>query len=126
MLATRFLAVSIVVFSSADHSATASTVRDLVKYCSSSIDTSDYSYCLGVMAGAEDLAAFAIGDDLVRNPLGTPDLNICLGAPDHAPGELADVFMAWAKAYPATWNWDEAYGLVAAFREKWPCGSIGR
>ncbi len=26
----------------------------------------------------------------------------------------------------AAWNWDEAYGLVAAFREKWPCGSIGR
>jgi hypothetical protein len=48
---TRFLALSIAVLLSVGPSATASTVHDLAKYCSSTIDNSDYSYCLGVMAG---------------------------------------------------------------------------
>jgi hypothetical protein len=126
MFATRFLAVSIAVFSSADHSATASTVRDLVKYCSSSIDTSDYSYCLGVMAGAGDMAGFVIGNELIKDPLGDSTLDICLGHPGPDRAALAEVFVAWARTYPSAANWDESFGLVAAFRAKWPCGSIGR
>jgi FPC/CPF motif-containing protein YcgG len=65
MLATRFLAVNITVLSSAGpNSARASTVHDLVTYCSSSIDSSDYSYCVGVMVGPEDLAKVATFNEL--------------------------------------------------------------
>jgi hypothetical protein len=188
MFATRFLAVSIAFLSSADHSATASTVRDLAKYCSSSIDTSDYSYCLGVMAGAKDLATVATATELLRQsrqdpfplpndpqtgkpftdprlaivaidrdlsrlssnpyaheqvmalrdwrdrigdsikprgfPPGTVALDICFSHPEPDLAELADVFVAWARAYPAAENWDEALGLVSAFRAKWPCESL--
>jgi hypothetical protein len=53
-------------------------------------------------------------------------LDICFGNPPPAPGELADVFVAWAEANSAANNWDESLGLAAAFRAKWPCGSIGR
>jgi hypothetical protein len=65
MFATRFLAVSIAVLSNAGpNNATASTVHDLITYCSSSIDSSDYSYCIGVMVGAEDLAKVAAFNEL--------------------------------------------------------------
>jgi hypothetical protein len=197
MFATRFLAVSIAALSSAGpSSATASTVRDLAKYCSSTIDSSDYSYCLGVMSGAKDLATVATANELLRQsrqdpfPLpndpqtgkpfteprlaiiaidqdimrlarftagpggevarekiialrdwhdrigdsikmlgfspGTLALDICFSHPEPDLAELADGFIAWAKAYPKAENWDESLGLVAAFRAKWPCGSIGR
>ena len=56
MFITRFLAMSIaVLLSVGSNNATASTVHDLVTYCSSSIDSSDYSYCIGVMAGPRTL-----------------------------------------------------------------------
>jgi hypothetical protein len=169
-------------------------VRDLVTFCSSAIDSSDYSYCIGVMVGAEDLArvatfnevrqqskhdAFplpndpqtgkpftnprlaiiAIDQDITRlarftagpggevahdkimalrdwrdrigqslKPSGVSSgdlaLDICFGNPTPAPGELADVFLAWAKANAAANNWDESLGLAEAFRAKWPCGSL--
>jgi hypothetical protein len=125
MFATRFLAVSIAALSSAGpNSATASTVHDLIKHCSSSIDSSDYSYCLGVMSGAEDMAGFVIGNELIKDPLGDSTLDICLSHPGPDLAELAEVFVAWARTYPSAGNWDESFGLVAAFRAKWPCGSI--
>jgi hypothetical protein len=195
MFATRFLAVSIAVLSSAGpNSATASTVLDLVKFCSSTIDSSDYSYCIGVMVGAEDLAKvapfnelrqqsqqdtfplpndtqtgkpftdprlaiIAIDQDIMRlarftsgqcgevarekitalrdwrdrignsiKPSGVsskaPALDICFGNSSPAPIDLADAFIAWARANPAANDWDEAIGLMAAFRAKWPCGSL--
>jgi hypothetical protein len=57
---------------------------------------------------------------------GTLALDICFSHPEPDLAELADGFIAWAKAYPKAENWDESLGLVAAFRAKWPCGSIGR
>jgi hypothetical protein len=127
MFATRFVLPGIALLLSAGppNLTEAATVRDLLKYCQPSRDGADYAYCLGVMAGAADMAAFAVGDDLVRDPLGTPGLDICLGGPhDHTPGDLADAFVAWATTYPSAGDWDEAFGLVAAFRAKWPCTPI--
>lgn len=192
MFIARLLAVSIAVLLGIEpHTAMSSTVRDLVKYCLSAIDSSDYSYCLGVMAGAEEmitlagsyellqqakhdafplpndpqtgkpfadprLAIIAMDKDIARlsrfgpaaagkiealrdwrdrigrslEPRGIssdyPALDICFGNPPPAPIDLADAFVAWAIANAAANNWDEATGLVAAFRAKWPCGSLGR
>jgi hypothetical protein len=123
----RFLAVSIAILLGIEPNiAASSTVRDVVKSCLSSIDSSQYSYCLGVMAGAKDIAVTAAGYELIQQPLGDPSLGICFSHPEPDLAELADVFVAWARAYPTANNWDESDGLVAAFRAKWPCGSIGR
>jgi hypothetical protein len=51
-------------------------------------------------------------------------LDICFGNPSPAPIDLAEVFVAWAEANVAANNWDESLGLAAAFRAKWPCGSL--
>jgi hypothetical protein len=174
--------------------AKSSTVGDLVKSCGSSIDSAGYSYCLGVMSGAEDMASVATfnelhqqskqetfplpndpqtgkpftdarlaiiaidqdilrlarftagaGGDIAREKImalrdwrdrigqslkpsrvssGDLALDICFGSPEPDLAQLADAFVAWARAYPAANNWDESLGLAAAFREKWPCGSI--
>lgn len=124
MFIIRFLAVSIAVILGAEpNSAASSTVRDVVKSCLSEIDSPDYSYCLGVMEGAEDMAIAATGSELLQHSADL-SLGICFSHPEPDPGELADVFVAWAKANVAASNWDESLGLIAAFREKWPCGPI--
>jgi hypothetical protein len=46
----------------------AATARDLLKSCGSSLDGADYSYCLGVMDGAEDVAIVASGTNFSRIP----------------------------------------------------------
>jgi hypothetical protein len=195
MLNTRATATIIAVLLSVEPNiATSSTVGDLVKSCVSSIGSADYSYCIGVMAGAEDVATVATANELRQQPQqdtfplpndpqtgkpftdprlaiiaidqdimrlasftagaggdiarekimalrdwrdrigrslkpsgissGYPALDICFSHPEPDLAELADVFIAWAKAYPAAGSWDEALGLVAAFRAKWPCGSL--
>jgi|SRR5579871_3137783 len=125
MFATRFIALGVALLLIAEpHTTEAATVRDLLKYCRSSIDSAEYSFCLGVMDGAADLAAFATGNELIERPLSDMTLDICLAARDHAPGNLADAFVAWAAANPSAGDWDEAFGLVAAFRANWPCGSL--
>jgi hypothetical protein len=189
MFAPRLIIPGIALLLSAEpHTSEARTVRDLLKSCESSLDSVDYSYCLGVMDGAEDIALaavvnelresqqytfplpndpqtgrpftdprmaiIAIDKDLARlspnpyahekimalrdwrdrigesikprgPPSGSPAIDICFSHPEPTPGDLADAFVAWAKANPSAGDWDEALGLVAAFRAKWPCGPIG-
>jgi hypothetical protein len=189
MSITRSIAMSITfLFGITPNIAASSTVSNAVKYCSSSIDSSDYSYCLGLMAGAEDLTISATSNELIQQsqldtfplpndpqtgkpftdprlaiiaidkelsrlssnpyahekimalrdwrdrigqslkssgaPSDGPPLGICFSHPPPDPGELADVFVAWAKANAGADNWDESLGLAAAFRARWPCGSI--
>jgi hypothetical protein len=189
MSITRSIAVSIAIFwGITPNIAAASTVSNVVKYCSSAIDSSDYLYCLGLMVGAEDLAIVATSNELIQQsqldafplpndpqtgkpftdprlaiiaidkdlsrlssnpyahetimalrdwrdrigqslkssgaPSDGPPLGICFSHPPPGPGELADVFVAWAKANAGANNWDESLGLAAAFRARWPCGSI--
>ena len=52
--ATRFIALIALLLSTEPNATKAATVRDLLKSCGSSLDSADYSYCLGVMDGAED------------------------------------------------------------------------
>jgi hypothetical protein len=126
MSATRFIVIGIALLLSAEpHTTEAATVRDLLKSCGSSLDSADYSYCLGVMDGSEDVAIVASGDELLAHSREL-SLDICFSHPEPDLAQLAETFVAWARAYPAAGNWDEALGLVAAFRAKWPCGSIGR
>ncbi len=199
MFVTRFVSAGIAILAViGPNGAMSYTVHDLVKYCLSEIDNPDSSYCLGVMAGAEDmtilassyellqqaqqdtfplpndpqtgkpftpftdprLAILAIDKDIMRlsqftagpggeiahekimalrdwrdrigrslEPRGIssgyPALDICFGKPPPAPGDLADVFVTWAKANPGANNWDEALGLTAAFRTRWPCAPTG-
>jgi Rap1a immunity proteins len=126
MLNTRAIATVIAILLSVEPNiATSSTVGDLLKYCSSSLNSPDYSYCLGVMDGAEGMAIMATVFELMQHH-NDPSLDICFDHPPPDPGTLADSFVSWARSYPTANNWDEASGLVAAFRAKWPCGSIGR
>jgi hypothetical protein len=46
-------------------------------------------------------------------------LSMCSGQASY--GAMMQTFVNWAQAHPEGWSENQAYGVIRALHEKWPC-----
>jgi hypothetical protein len=92
--------------------------QELYGMCRNERNLANQGLCLGYVSGIGDMMTVLGIYNKQKQIKGLVPWSMC---GQQSYGAMMQAFVNWAQAHPEAWSENQAYGVMRALHEKWPC-----